>query len=772
MHLVIRRTLPAIVLALAVAAFETARIPSFAQQSATTDTELARKYAPQLRLSGPGSTGVFLIGTNYPYIDYIPISVNDLTSRAPDNTIELDLTEDIQLGETLFVANRYPIPDGALDILGSPDVRSADNSLLFEPLWENRTTAQTSYKELSINPTVYFKVFRDELQNNPIAIQYWFFYFYHHGQLDHPGDWESITVFLDESEQAAEGAFLNHIGTTRVTWQNVEVYEDSHPVVYVANGGHGSYSQPGTTTYDSAVSGSESYTVYHQGDRQRLNPDDDYMLANLADIEASEGGWIWFEGRWGNNGTDIGTTETAAPFGPRFRTDISGTSQWNQTNYPPFNPYNGCQPRTEGVSLWGSTEDYGPWFWVSGYGLDQQWESQNDCTIIPPPLPPTDLSFSITDNVVTVRWDSSAGGNAYGYIVHFSDEPGGFTSSPLPGSGQNIGNTNKFSVELEEGTYYFALQAFDSLGRTSDFSSTLIVSFAPPSSLPAVPNVIRTGSTSSPGPSIRSTEPVLEWSSVVGSSRYQLEFYDETEDDLIIELLDHTSLVYSVPPLTVDHTYSWRVRACNINGCSNYSALHYFTIQSDPVSPPFLAYHNVVNSRVTIKWSNPDDIAGVKAFYGLNSGQYDGELDLGNISQVSAEVGAGTYYLSLKSYDTSGNLSPGTGEIKIVVPSTEALPQVPTVANPGSLSAPGPLINSIVPQLDWEIVPEADSYRVVLQDLVTEQYLLDIDSYTFTEIATPPLALGRDYLWMVQACNSAGCSDFSSPRYFRTVRFM
>ncbi|MEZ5489883.1 MAG: fibronectin type III domain-containing protein [Gammaproteobacteria bacterium] len=626
---------------------------------------------------------------------------------------------------------------------------------------------QNSYKALSLNPTVYFKVFRDPQQQNPTAIQYWFFYFYHYGQLQHPGDWESITVFLNKSEQASEAAFLNHAGTTRISWRNVETYDISHPVVYVANGYHGSYNEPGTTTYSSGPNGDESLTVNHTGDRQQLIPLDDYALSNLDELEVSSDSWVWFEGRWGNSGgNDLEAFEVAAPFGPRYRKDISGDSAWALANHPPFDPYKGCQPRTEGVNLYGTAENYGPWRWISGYGLDQGWKSEYECSVSPLPLPPSGLNFSITDNVITVQWNSS-GDDAAGYFIYFNDEPSNFNSSSIPGSGQNVGNTNRFSVELPVGVYYFALKAYDAIGRTSDYSSTLVVSFDPPTSLPSVPQVKRTGSTGSPGPSIKSVTPVLEWTSVPGSSRYQVDFYNLTESDLILELSDLKSTVYSLPPLIPGHAYRWRVRACNASGCSDYSPDYYFTIQDSLVPPPTLVHHTVENYVVTIKWTNPDNIAGIKAFYGVESGLYKADLDLGNVSQVSAEVGAGIIYLSLRSYDASGKLSPESEEIELTVPSTEPIPSLPTVATPGSLTPPGPKLSSIIPMLDWEPVPEAEYYRVVLKDLLTEQTTADTMLYGFTEFTAPPLALERSYSWIVQACNSAGCSEFSRPRYFR-----
>ncbi len=355
-----------------------------APSSSSDDDELAEYYAPQIRLSSPGflNMGVDIRDDVYLYTDYIPINVNDLTSNE-DKMINLYLANSTTYNGEQYESGLYKLYDGAIEIIGDNAFRSSLNYLDFSPVWEGLTLLSTGYKSLSLQPTIYFKVSRDETHQNPIAIQYWFFYFYNDWQewgvkdADHPGDWETITVFLNKEAEPVEAVYSTHYEANRHSWANIEV-ASSHPIVYVSNGGHGSYSWSGYTAYALFNSRDD-----HYGDEEIIQPSE-FDLIDLTPIEDSSNGWVLFEGRWGN-GSD-------APQGPKFRTDVSSSFYWSLCLNPPYDPYNNCQERNYGAHIYGNTEYNGPWYWAAGYGLDTPWESCDDCepiyyathTITPP----------------------------------------------------------------------------------------------------------------------------------------------------------------------------------------------------------------------------------------------------------------------------------------------------------------------------------------------------------------------------------------------------
>lgn len=236
------------------------------------------------------------------------------------------------------------------------------------------TARENGYKDLeTIYPTVSYRVFRDANENNPIAVQYWFFYYYNDWSIfDHQGDWETFTVFLDEYAKPVEVIFSTHYEANRFSWEFVKIAYDSHPKVHVANGGHGSYRASGTTEYYHEDTGAW-LTDNHQGEKEVLNPQD-YFLLSLIDKEALSDSWIRFEERWGK--------EDTSPKGSRLRTDAPDNDDWERAKHKPFNE--NCTPRYA-TNIYGynidNDESSGPWFWASGYGLDDPWESINECKI-------------------------------------------------------------------------------------------------------------------------------------------------------------------------------------------------------------------------------------------------------------------------------------------------------------------------------------------------------------------------------------------------------
>jgi len=746
---------------------ETRERDFLALNSPSQDTFLAEKYAPQLKLSGPGTTGVFLSDSEYSFADYIPISVDDLTSLAPDRTILFELAEDVTFGGTRYPSGRYPIPKSAMNLLGSSEISSPTNSLIFDAIWENDVSISTGYRTLDHTPTVYYKVFRNPDEVNPVAIQFWFFYFYNQWMYTHPGDWESITIFLDSKEQPVEVAYFSNYEATRASWKNVNLHNQTHPVVYVSNGGHGSYLNPGVTSYHSILEEGVQVDDNHLGDKEILDPSDGYELVDLAELETIETSWLQFEGRWGNNGTNPIETEFPAPNGPRFIKDSPDALLRNKANHPPFNPYNNCSARLGGVNLYGSDAYYGPWFWASGYGLDTPWTNGDECVSIPVPSSPTNLSYLVRDNQITIFWDPSDNGTAVGYVFYYTDSSGTYSTSPYSQSGADVGNLNQYTVEIEDGNYKFAIEAYDIVGRASSSSTSLFVTVDIDSELPQTPLVTRTGKPISSGLPINGTTAILEWDPISGVSGYEFELYDVTSESQVTQQSSYFSSTYAARELEYGHTYRWRVRACNTLGCGDFTPYYYFTIVVPVPSAPTRPYATAIDNEVTVTWTPSSDASGYIIYYGTESGNYQGTFDIGNLNSVSEVAGAGIYYLAIGAYNSLQGHSELSREIVIQVPATEAIPSTPTTISPGSEDPPGPLFSDIGPTLNWQAVPAADYYNVDLRDTDSNELIFEAYRITKSSYDTPLLVKDSSYTWAVQACNSAGCSSYSNNTYFR-----
>lgn len=78
-----------------------------------------------------------------------------------------------------------------------------------------------------------------------IVIQYWFFYLYNDHVNDHEGEWEMILVLLDSNKVPRGAAYSRHEGGEYRSWDEIELEDGTHPVVYTAEGSHGAYFDEG-----------------------------------------------------------------------------------------------------------------------------------------------------------------------------------------------------------------------------------------------------------------------------------------------------------------------------------------------------------------------------------------------------------------------------------------------------------------------------------------------------------------------------------------------
>jgi len=184
---------------------------------AASAVQLARKYAPVLRLSS---------GERYHPLrleDYLPRTV--LRSGSPPHgTIA-------QTQPTLF----------SLPVTSSPtylDIRGAEPN-------SHASRYPAIEQQLRLRrprPTVYFHR-AYEPSKGRVAIEYWLLYLYNDFYDQHEADWEGVTVVLKNG--APLGAtYSQHQGRKWITWSALP-RTGKHPVVYVARGSHAEYPKAG-----------------------------------------------------------------------------------------------------------------------------------------------------------------------------------------------------------------------------------------------------------------------------------------------------------------------------------------------------------------------------------------------------------------------------------------------------------------------------------------------------------------------------------------------
>jgi hypothetical protein len=170
-----------------------------------------------------------------------PILVLDAFERFAPTTVDefIGSSDLLQRGEDGLYHLIDPGPAG-LPVRGDGlrlDVRGCD------PL--AGLAALSCYDALDTGPTAVYG--RVDVHAGAVVLQYWFFYAYDFWSLQYPpsnlvwqaheGDWEVVSVVLDEQRQPVEAAYSQHCTGQRKAWAAVAKAGD-HPLVFVANGSH------------------------------------------------------------------------------------------------------------------------------------------------------------------------------------------------------------------------------------------------------------------------------------------------------------------------------------------------------------------------------------------------------------------------------------------------------------------------------------------------------------------------------------------------------
>jgi len=88
-------------------------------------------------------------------------------------------------------------------------------------------------------------------------------------------------------------------------------------------------------------------------------------------------------------------------------------------------------------------------------------------------------------------------------------------------------------------------------------------------------------------------------------------------------------------------------------------------------------------------------------------------------------------------------------------PAAISIPAVPTGLSPGTSGSPGPTTGSATVTLGWNASSGATSYEVAVKDVASGVFVED-STIGATSFTTSHLSAGKQYVWNVDACNSAG----------------
>lgn len=164
-----------------------------------------------------------------------------------------------------------------------------------------------TYDELKgqYQPTLYARVWEGG-EGNSTIVQYWIFYYFNDWRNFHEGDWELVQLsfpgytaqeLIERGEPPVSVAYSQHQAGQRTSWADMKangMVEETHPIVYVAQGSHANYFLPGNfwSGLDFDDTGLSLWKVIGP---EQLN------IVLLPEVENEEEGleWLGFRGFWG-----------------------------------------------------------------------------------------------------------------------------------------------------------------------------------------------------------------------------------------------------------------------------------------------------------------------------------------------------------------------------------------------------------------------------------------------------------------------------------------
>jgi hypothetical protein len=237
---------------------------------------------------------------------YLPILVLHPAERFAPVPVDGFLADsDLQQKEPAgWVTIPGPLPAGGADLRLDQRSCQAIEGLAASPCYAQSEAAHAA------TPVVYGAAFR---RGRRIDLQYWFWYPYDDypatvppGELwqVHEGDWESVSLVLDDAGAPLVAAYSQHAKGKRRAWSRVPK-SGSRPLVYVGLGSHANFFGPGEQPLDprtvdpALIAILKAYGVAvpadHTGKGRVVRP-------RLVRVTATSPSWMAFAGAWGETG--------------------------------------------------------------------------------------------------------------------------------------------------------------------------------------------------------------------------------------------------------------------------------------------------------------------------------------------------------------------------------------------------------------------------------------------------------------------------------------
>jgi hypothetical protein len=268
-----------------------APLPAFAQE-ASPGQQLAERYSPvayvryhERKCGTPPNDGE----------PYTPLPVELVLNN--DEVLVRDGSKDdavVAVGPGAQELATFG-PETYLDFPGDPR----------QPGCTYETGERTRAEEADLKPSVYAHIIFDE-ENQRLALQYWFYWYFNDWNNTHESDWEGIQVMWDEVSGVEEAltippdriGYSQHGNGELADWGDDKVKLDNgtHPRVYPAAGSHASFFS--NDTFLAWGERNSGFGCDIAAPASVRTPLDVILIPDEIDPRG-EFAWLLYEGRWG-----------------------------------------------------------------------------------------------------------------------------------------------------------------------------------------------------------------------------------------------------------------------------------------------------------------------------------------------------------------------------------------------------------------------------------------------------------------------------------------
>lgn len=198
-------------------------------------------------------------------------------------------------------------------------------------------------------------------------------------------------------------------------------------------------------------------------------------------------------------------------------------------------------------------------------------------------------------------------------------------------------------------------------------------------------------------------------------------------------------------------SWTYRVQACNANGCSGYATSPAVAVTVPPVDAPPISGGGTSNTGAyTIAWSGVAGATSYNLMESANGGALTTVQNDGNGSWSTSGRGDGTYVYQVQGCNVGG-CGPFSGQIAVTVSLISATPPQLSVTQTNPDYKP-------VVRVTWTAVAGATRYEVLEQPDSGAASTV----YSGTHLTWGELKYYSGYLdYSVRACNDVGCSAYS-----------